>query len=750
MTSRTPQAWEDPGPSLPGSMPDSQATCNTDVRSIVAQCIHSEMPGAFEKSFEIQRAWLEDRLSKHEESLARLLQASLSAVAAPSGANSFAKNVRQSEEDSSQPSQSTCDVVGPPTQLGRQRYSIKRDATQDLINADDLMMSPVLPAHPESSAEQDEEVHALISKLEDMFDQLDVDGSRTINRAELRKAFADKAVPVMPAVQAFVDNSSNMEIDRLEWLHMVEDASTEDPHAFIDFAKRLIDVSSEQGSLNNSSRIWWNRCQDCTIIRHDSIGRMGWDMIVMMLLFIVFISLPFTFGFGSEASQEMPWLDTSERVMDVMFLLDIVLNFRTTYIDDNEVFVTNGKQMACHYLRTWFTLDLASSVPWDTITAGLLPSLQPVRLLKVGKIAKVLKLLRMGKMMKVLAGSHLVEVAEDYFPSKFRQFVSRMLTILILTILACHWLACFLGVFDEGGLNLYLGDPSPSLGDRYCAALYWAVMTLTTVGYGDVLPTTVQERMYVMFAMMIGSAFFGYVIGCITSVITDMDIDRRTFNERMEVVQAWLDFHERMPAVLRRRIRRHFKEHYRNRSIADDATIVNELSGMLRADTAYFIIHESVRTNPAFRVLPSTALANLVCVLKKFLAKSAEKIVIAGDPGTAMYVIVNGRAMVTEGTRWVPPDSGTGGLSNELDEGDSFGEEMLFSLQMTYEYTVEARSVLTMYELDVDSFKHQFRNMPDLVQKMLSNVVKSRRLVLMKSRSKRKALDLELSDDESK
>eukprot|EP00930_Biecheleria_cincta_P035403 TRINITY_DN2434_c0_g4_i1.p1 TRINITY_DN2434_c0_g4~~TRINITY_DN2434_c0_g4_i1.p1 ORF type:complete len:748 (-),score=144.23 TRINITY_DN2434_c0_g4_i1:36-2279(-) len=738
MASRAHQVWENPGPSLPGSMPDDQAIC-MDVRSIVTDCIQSEMPGAFEKSFAIQRAWLEDRLTKHEDSIARLLQ--LSGGAATSGATSFGGNVRQHEEDSSQPSQSTCDVVGV-SEARLRKYSIKRDSTKDLIS-DDLML-PILPVHHEPMSDQEQEVHDLVSKLEDMFDQLDVDGSGTINRLELRKAFADKGVPVMPAVQAFVDNSSNMEIDRLEWLHMVEDASSEDVNAFIAFARRLIDVSSEQGSLTGTSRMWrWRtRCVNFTIIHHDSMFRMAWDIIIMVLLFIVFIYLPFTFGFGSEASEEITWLDTSERIFDTIFLVDVLLNFRTTYIDDNEVIVTNGRKMACHYLRTWFSLDLASSVPWDTITAGLLPSLQPVRLLKVGKIAKVLKLLRMGKMMKVMAGSQLVEVMEDYFPSKFRQFASRMLSILLLTVLACHWLACFLGVFDEGGINKYLSLESPSLGERYIAALYWAVMTLTTVGYGDIIPTTVQERLYVMFAMMIGSAFFGYVIGCITSVITDMDIDRRTFNERMEVVQAWLDFHERMPAILRRRIRRHFKEHYRNRSIADDATIVAELSGMLRADTAYFIIHECVRTNPTFRVLPSTALANVVCVVKKFLAKKAESIVIAGDPGTSMYVIISGRAHVTEGTRWLPLDcTGTIKLSNELEEGDSFGEEVLFSLEMTYQYTVEAKSSMLMHEVDVDAFKHQFRNMPELVQKMHANFVKSRRLILMTSRSRRKMLE---------
>merc|ERR1719253_1775247 len=110
-----------------------------------------------------------------------------------------------------------------------------------------------------------------------------------------------------------------------------------------------------------------------------------------------------------------------DNICDTLFLIDIVLNFRTSYIDGDEILVVSGNRIAKHYLKTWFTLDLVSSVPWDSVSAGLLPGLQAAKVLKIGKIAKVLKLLRIGKAIKSLAGSTLLERMEENLPPKARQ-----------------------------------------------------------------------------------------------------------------------------------------------------------------------------------------------------------------------------------------------------------------------------------------------------------------------------------------
>ena len=52
-------------------------------------------------------------------------------------------------------------------------------------------------------------------------------------------------------------------------------------------------------------------------------------------------------------------------------------------------------------------------------------------------------------------------------------------------------------------------DPSDWYwGRQYLVALYWAFTTMTTVGYGDVTPQTDEERIFFIFAMIIGVAFY--------------------------------------------------------------------------------------------------------------------------------------------------------------------------------------------------------------------------------------------------
>lgn len=53
-----------------------------------------------------------------------------------------------------------------------------------------------------------------------------------------------------------------------------------------------------------------------------------------------------------------------------MFIIDIVINFRTTYISENEEVISQPSKIAVHYFRGWFIIDLVAAIPFDLLLVG--------------------------------------------------------------------------------------------------------------------------------------------------------------------------------------------------------------------------------------------------------------------------------------------------------------------------------------------------------------------------------------------
>merc|ERR1712232_240486 len=161
-----------------------------------------------------------------------------------------------------------------------------------------------------------------------------------------------------------------------------------------------------------------------------------------------------------------------------------------------------------------------------------------------------------------------------------------------------------------------------------------------------------------MLAMVLGGAFYGYIIGSVTSVICETDANNKVYYERMDLIQSWLDRNDKVPKMLRRRIRKHFKQALSANTAIEDSEVVAQLSPELRDDTVFFIVDDHVRSNSMFRKIPNSALASIVCILKKVYNNAEECIVKHGDPGIAMYILVKGAAKYTKGSKWMPEDDG--------------------------------------------------------------------------------------------
>lgn len=96
-----------------------------------------------------------------------------------------------------------------------------------------------------------------------------------------------------------------------------------------------------------------------------------------------------------------------ETLVDASFTLDILLNFRTAYIESgpNDILISSHRKIAHRYLLGFFMLDLISTVPWDLVMTngalGLVQLFKVSRIIKLVRIMRVLKLIRILRLLKV-------------------------------------------------------------------------------------------------------------------------------------------------------------------------------------------------------------------------------------------------------------------------------------------------------------------------------------------------------------
>lgn len=160
---------------------------------------------------------------------------------------------------------------------------------------------------------------------------------------------------------------------------------------------------------------------------------------------------------------------------------------------------------------------------WPDLLIVLLPFLRPLR---VVRSARALQLLRLARVAVFLA---------DATHGARRLLVRHHLQYTLLITLAVVVLAAGLTLgFEEGHADSNIAS--------YADALWWALVTVTTVGYGDRFPTTTGGRGVAVFLMLTGIALFGVLTANIAAYfVEDDDNDRDALGHRLDEIIRRLD-----------------------------------------------------------------------------------------------------------------------------------------------------------------------------------------------------------------
>jgi len=132
-------------------------------------------------------------------------------------------------------------------------------------------------------------------------------------------------------------------------------------------------------------------------------------------------------------------------------------------------------------------------------------------------ILRFIRILRIMKLVRVFRASRIF--------ARWKAHIELPIAIILLVKYSCiilmvaHWLACLWGLVptlenSDGQSKDWMKEidirDSPGYETKYIASLYWSVMTIGTIGYGDVPVTTDTERLMCVLCMFIGCGVYSF------------------------------------------------------------------------------------------------------------------------------------------------------------------------------------------------------------------------------------------------
>lgn len=114
-------------------------------------------------------------------------------------------------------------------------------------------------------------------------------------------------------------------------------------------------------------------------ILHYSPFKAVWDWLILLLVIYTAIFTPYSAAFLLNDQEEAQRhhcgyscspLNVVDLIVDIMFIIDILINFRTTYVNSNEEVVSHPAKIAIHYFKGWFLIDMVAAIPFDLLIFG--------------------------------------------------------------------------------------------------------------------------------------------------------------------------------------------------------------------------------------------------------------------------------------------------------------------------------------------------------------------------------------------
>ena len=189
------------------------------------------------------------------------------------------------------------------------------------------------------------------------------------------------------------------------------------------------------------------------------------------------------------------------RVLDVIFMVDIWVNSRLAYFDHGgRIWVTSKNEILWHYARGWMLLDVISTIPYD-LADFIMPAGSGSGNLKVLRVLKILKLV---KLLRIIKGASIFARVQQSLDISHAN--AALIQFAVGMMLLVHWIACLWGLGPTLTDYSWAHARGPTEDTRfidlppsemYVLCVYYAVQSIVMGESEDHIPVTPQVNKHV-------------------------------------------------------------------------------------------------------------------------------------------------------------------------------------------------------------------------------------------------------------
>ncbi|CAB3240624.1 unnamed protein product [Arctia plantaginis] len=410
------------------------------------------------------------------------------------------------------------------------------------------------------------------------------------------------------------------------------------------------------------------------ILLHYCAFKAIWDWIILCLTFYTAIMVPYNVAFKNKTSEDVSLL-VIDSIVDVIFFIDIVLNFHTTFVGPGGEVVSDPKVIRKNYFKSWFLIDLLSCLPYDVFNAfdhdedgigSLFSALKVVRLLRLGRVVRKL--------------------------DRYLEYGAAMLILLLcFYMLVAHWLACVwysIGRSDaDSGLQYswlwklanvtqspysYVWSNEsdgpelvngPSRKTMYVTALYFTMTCMTSVGFGNVAAETDNEKIFTICMMIVAALLYATIFGHVTTIIQQMTSATAKYHDMLNNVREFMKLHE-VPKALSERVMDYVVSTWAMTKGLDTDKVLNYCPKDMKADICVHLNRKVFNEHPAFRLASDGCLRALAMHFQMSHSAPGDLLYHTGESIDSLCFIVTGSLEVIQDDEVVAI----------LGKGDVFGD----------------------------------------------------------------------------